>query len=636
MPIYYEPESMKGIQIMKFQLWLIRKQKFILLITTLLIAIALIAKYSFKMALSYNLAMAVAAIIAIVPIAIDAYQSLRFKIISIELLVTIAVVGAFIIGEYDEAAIVTFLFLFGNFLEQKTIMKTRQSILDLNKIVPKTALVYQKDGSTKETKIEQIKQNDVLLIKSGDALPVDGQVVAGQGYLNEAAITGESDAVAKKTNDQVTSGTTLTDGFLQVKATKVGPQTTFAKILDLVEDAEDTKSHTEKFIDHFAKYYTPAVLVIAIITWIITANFRLAITLLVLSCPGALVIGVPVSNAAGIGNGAKHGVLIKGGEAMNTFAKVDTIAFDKTGTLTTGNPTVVTTKIYTKQVEAALAKAACIESATNHPLAHAITKYVSQKQIDYQNLSLTNLKVERGAGVSAQVDNTHVLIGNEVLIKNHRIKLTVNQKKTIATMQTNGSTVIILAIDQQLAMILGVSDQIRPEVPAQLKWLQEQAHLKLIMLTGDNSANAQIIAQQASIADVRANLLPAQKAEIIKNLQKNGYKVAFVGDGINDSPSIASADIGMAMGNSTDIAMKTSDIVLLQNDFRKLTYAYRLAKKVIANNYENIIIAIGTVVFLLIGLIFGFIYMASGMLVHEFSILVVIFNAMRLNYFGKN
>ncbi|MCT3371049.1 cation-transporting P-type ATPase, partial [Lacticaseibacillus paracasei] len=324
---------------MKFQRYINQHTSQITLITAILIGVGLLGKVV-DSDMVYTVSFIAASIISAVPIVLRAVSALRFKTISIELLVSIAVIGAFIIGEYNESAIVTFLFLFGTFLEDKTLAKTRHSIKNLTEMAPTTAMVVDDDGNTEETDVDFVDVDDVVLVKAGGQIPVDGEIVDGFGHINEASITGESKLVTKGTGDQVFSGTILDNGTLKVRATKVGDDTTFGKIVELVEDAQDTKSPAEKFIDKFATYYTPAVLIIALIVGLITKDFRLAITVLVLGCPGALVIGAPVSNVAGIGNGAKNGVLIKGGEVMNTFANVDTLVFDKTGTLTEGKTAV--------------------------------------------------------------------------------------------------------------------------------------------------------------------------------------------------------------------------------------------------------------------------------------------------------
>ncbi|WP_461227370.1 heavy metal translocating P-type ATPase [Lacticaseibacillus suihuaensis] len=617
---------------MKFQKWLQDHSQHITWLSAALIVLGYAGKFT-HVGWLYAWALAIASLIAVVPIAVHAFQALKVKVVSIELLVTIAVIGAFVIGEYNESAIVTFLFLFGNFLEQKTLSKTRESIRSLTDMAPTTAQVLQADGTTEDTDVDDVEVGDVVVVKTGAAIPVDGVVVDGSGYADEAAVTGESRAVRKTNGEQVFSGTILSDGALNVRATKVGDDTTFAKIVELVEDAQDTKSHAEKFIDRFAQYYTPAVLLIALVVGLISQDFKLAITVLVLGCPGALVIGAPVSNVAGIGNGAKRGILVKGGEAMDQFAKIDTFVFDKTGTLTKGETAVSDVVVFTGTKDDLLAKAAALESLSDHPLGRAVIAEATRRKLNL-NLELADHQTIRGQGVTAKVAGVDVCAGNEKLLAAHHVALTPEQQAAVHKLQQTGSSLIIVAVAGVVAGLIGVSDIVRPEAKAALAALKKAGAKHLVMLTGDNQVTADYVAQTLGVDEVHAELMPDQKVEFVKQFQAAGQRVAFVGDGINDSPSLATADIGIAMGSGTDVAIETSDVVLMQSSFKALVHAYRLAKKTVLNTRENVTIAILVVAFLLLGLVAGFIYMASGMFVHEASILVVIFNAMRLINFG--
>ncbi|GAB1228330.1 heavy metal translocating P-type ATPase [Lactiplantibacillus plantarum] len=613
---------------MKFQLFLTKHTNQITLVTGILIVLGMLSKYLLQFTLGYQVILAVASIIAVIPIAVRAWSALRNKVFSIELLVSIAVIGAFIIGEFNESAIVTFLFLFGSYLESKTLQKTRTAIKGLTDMSPTTATLVTDDG-TEEVDVDDVDEGDVVLVKTGSQIPVDGIVVEGNGYLNEASITGEARQINKQLKDSVYSGTMVENGYLKIKATQVGDDTTFAKIIELVEEAQDTKSKAEKFIDRFAQYYTPAVLVLAVLVFAFSRDFRLAITVLVLGCPGALVIGAPVSNVAGIGNGAKRGILIKGGEVVDAFAKVDTLVFDKTGTLTEGNTAVTTMHTYTNNADNQLALAAAIEGVSDHPLGQAIVSYADQQSAGISPV-LDDTETVKGQGICAQVGQQEVVIGNQKMLTAHNIKLNPTQLKDLNGLQAGGQSTVIMAVDGQVQLIFGIADTIRPGVKDSLAALKAQGIKKLVMLTGDNELTAQAVANELNLDEVHANLLPEEKVEYVKKLKAAGNTVAFIGDGINDSPSIANADIGIAMGSGTDVAIDTSDVVLMQSSFPALVHAHGLAKKTVLNTRENIFIAIATVAFLLIGLIFGYIYMASGMFVHEASILVVIFNAMRL------
>lgn len=595
-------------------------------ITGLLIIFASIAKFIFTWSLGYQIALIIASIIGVLPIFLQAYQALRVRVLSIDLLVTIAVFGAFLIGEYNESAIVTFLFLFGSFLEQKTLEKTRTAIQSLTKMAPKSALKITADGENESVEIDDIAKDDRLLVKTGAQVPVDGTIYEGEGYLNEASVTGESQQSKKTQGDDVFAGTFLDNGTLKIKTKRIGEDTTFGKIIELVEEAQDSKSSAERFIDKFAKYYTPAVLILSLIVGILSQNVRLAITILVLGCPGALVIGVPVSNVAGIGSGAKSGILIKGGEVIDGFSKVDTFVFDKTGTLTVGKPSVAAIRNYTDDPAESLKIAASVERESDHPLGQAILDYASLSNY----LSVTQTNVIKGQGIAATLADKNVLVGNQSLMTENNVELTEKMQSDIHKLQTSGNSLVMVAIDGQLSLLIGIKDQVRPGVKETLVHLKQMGIKELIMLTGDNQETAETIAQELEITRVYGNLLPENKADYIRQLQNEGHQTAFVGDGVNDSPSLALSDIGIAMGGGTEVAIETSDIVLMQSSFEKLADAYHLTKKTFYNMQENILIALGTVLLLLLGLIFGYIYMASGMFVHELSILVVIFNGMRL------
>lgn len=615
---------------MRIQLKIMKAKNQIAIVSGVLIVLAFFSKFLLKWQPGYAGGMLVASVLGFLPIAIQAFQALKVKVVSIDLLVTIAVVGAFVIGEYNESAIVTFLFLFGSLLEQKTLEKTRSAISELTKMAPASALLLV-DGEAEKVDIDDVDEGDLLLVKTGAQVPVDGVITEGSGHLNEASVTGESKMVKKTVGDQVFAGTILENGTLKVTAEKVGEDTTFGKIIELVEEAQDAKSGAERFIDKFAKYYTPLVLLLALVVGVVSRDLRLAITILVLGCPGALVIGVPVSNVAGIGNGAKNGVLLKGGEVMDTFSKVDTFVFDKTGTLTYGKPEVSVVKTYGTASPELLAAVAAIEKESDHPLGQAIiAKIGGTKQ-----LAVSQTEVVKGMGIKAQVGAVAYLIGNQALMTRFAVDLSESVQQDITALQQAGNSLVFVAAAGELQLLYGIKDQVRQEAKPNLQRLRQMGAKHLVMLTGDNQGTADLVGEELGLDIVKGGLLPEEKSAFVKQLQAEGNQVAFVGDGVNDSPSIALADIGIAMGSGTDVAVETSDVVLMRSGFDQLVHAYGLTKKTVLNMKENIAIAVGTVIFLLIGLIFGYIYMASGMLVHEFSILVVVVNGMRLLTYGR-
>ncbi|WGI19082.1 heavy metal translocating P-type ATPase [Latilactobacillus sakei] len=571
----------------------------------------------------------VASVLGVAPILMQAYQALKVKVVSIDLLVTIAVIGAFVIGEYNESAIVTFLFLFGSYLEQRTLKKTRESIRSLSEMAPQTAQVVADDGAVTAVDVDDVVIGDHVLVKAGGQVPVDGTVIMGSAFVNEASITGEAQLVKKEVGASVYSGAIVDNGTLTVVANQVGDDTTFAQIVELVEEAQDSKSPAEKFIDRFATYYTPAVLVLALVVGLITRDFKLAITILVLGCPGALVIGAPVSIVAGIGNGAKNGVLIKGGEVVNTMAGIDTMVFDKTGTLTKGETAVAQVVNYATDEATVLKLAAAVEKQSDHPLALAVVSYAQQQGLTALPI-VSHIETLKGLGVKAQVGEQLVRIGRAQLLTDAGIIIDGQQRAAIEASQRAGQSTVLVAINQTLALIIGIADTVKPEAKAALARLRKAGVKNLVMLTGDNEQTAAAVAREVGITEFHANLLPAEKVDYLKRYQAKGQKVAFIGDGINDSPSLALADIGIAMGSGTDVAIETSDIVLMQSTLSEVVYADYLTKATAHNTVQNIVIAVGTVALLLLGLILGYVQMSSGMLVHEISILVVILNAMRL------
>ncbi|MBI1695633.1 heavy metal translocating P-type ATPase [Lactobacillus crispatus] len=613
----------------KVQRFFIKYKKQILLLNTILLLLAEGSKWLLHLNLPYQLLMLVVGIIGVIPIVLTAISSIKVKLISIDVLVSLAVLGAFIIGEFNEAAIVTWLFMLGDFLEEVTLKKTRSAISDLTKIAPTTALVMQDDGSTKEEDVDFIDPGTRILVKTGDQIPVDGKIVSGSGYLNEASINGESSLANKKIGNQVYAGTILEDGTLTIETIAAGEDTTFGKIIEMVEEAQDTKSHAEKLINRFSKYYTPAVLVIAIIVGLITRDLKLAITVMVLGCPGALIIGVPVSTVAGIGNGAKNGIIFKGSQVMDQTRKIDEIAFDKTGTLTVGHPEVSAIKILKGQRNEIIRLAAQIEQQSNHPLAQAIAK------LDNQASDVIKVETAKGKGLIATISGEKYYLGNQNLITENT-HLNQELLHTINHLSNLGNSIVVFAnADQSQLAVFGIKDQLRPEAKIALTRLKKLGVKKLVMLSGDNFKTAKQVAAELPIDEVYGEMLPADKAAFVKKEQEKGYHVAFIGDGINDSPALANADVAIAIGSGTDVAIDVSDIVLVKNDLRKVSYAIDLAKKTVLNMNENIAIALLTVLLLSIGLFAGYVEMASGMFIHEFSILVVILNGMRLIRFKQ-
>ncbi|MDG3062407.1 heavy metal translocating P-type ATPase [Lacticaseibacillus casei] len=561
-----------------------------------------------------------ASLVAGLPIAVNAWEALRYKQISIELLVTIALVGAVLIGEPVESAVVSFLFLFGDWLEQRSLAKTRSAIQGLAAAAPKTA--RRVDGST--VPVGQLAVGDQVRVLAGETVPADGKVIGGHANIVEAAITGEPDAKRKQAGATVYSGTQISDGTVDIEVEKTGYNTVYQQIIDLIEDAQDAQSPVATFIQKFARWYTPLVLVIALIVGLVSRDVRLAITILVLGCPGALVIGAPVSNVVGLGFGAKHGILIKGGDVATKLDQIDTVMFDKTGTLTQGKISVVTAQYWAADRANVAEMVAAVEAATAHPLGQALVAYLQPQTTK----TVEDVRVTRGVGVQAQVAGHTVSVGNQKILKQPQ---TLEQQEAIQAIVSGGASLVLATIDDKLVAAYGLRDQLRSDTATMLADLTASGK-KTIVLSGDSQAAVEHMMTDLPLSQTHGGLLPADKVSAIKAAQARGEKVMFVGDGINDGPALAQADVGVAMGSGMDVAIDTADVILTSSRLTNLGVLFNLAKRMNNNIKQNLVIAIGTVALLLSGLLVGLVDMASGMLFHEISILLVIANALRLRH----
>lgn len=572
----------------------------------------------------------IASILASLPIAIKAWQALRMRAFSIELLVTIAVIGALYLKEYTESSVVTFLFLFGAYLEARTLEKTRSSLKSLIEMAPQEATVVR-DNKEINVPVDDVEVGDRIIVRSGGKIAVDGIIISGKATINEAAITGESVPASKKESDKVFSGTIVDNGYIEMIAEKVGDDTTFAKIIELVEEAQESKSKAQRFLDKFANIYTPAIVIMSIVVYLITRELHLSITFLVIACPGALVIGAPVSNVAGIGNGAKNGVLIKGGDVMDRFSKVDTLVFDKTGTLTKGRPEVTDIKIFIDIEENKLLKlVAEAETISEHHLGQTIVREANLRKINLSN-EPENSQVIKGNGIIATVEGKKLVVGNRKLMELENIYIANDISEYAVGREKKGNTAIFAGVDGKIAGIFSIADQVRDDAKTALSQMRRSGIKKIIMLTGDNKHTAELVANELELDEFYAELLPQNKVEYVKKLKDEGRMVAMAGDGINDAPAIATADIGLAMGEGgTDVSMETADVVLMADKLMQFAHAFSLSKATIKNMKQNIFIAVAVVFVLLAGVLTKNVHLASGMFIHEASILVVILNAMRL------
>lgn len=572
-------------------------------------------------------------VIAGTPVFRKAIGALRYRIVGIDALVTIAVTGAVIIGEYWEAAAVTFLFMLGDYLESRTIEKTRSSIKALLDMVPDKARV-RRNGEETEINPEDVVKGDFVVVRPGEKIAVDGTIVEGSAYINQAAITGESIPVSRAVDETVFSGTIIESGYLVIRADRVGEETTFARIMQMVEDAQDKKAKTQKFLEKFSRYYTPAIILLSITLFLATKDAVLALTLLVIACPGALVISAPVSIVAGIGNGAKHGVLIKGGEIMEKLGTVKAVAFDKTGTLTAGKPSVTRVEPVGMSEDELLRIAAVGESYSEHPLGKAIIS-AATKKLGPISEPPEDAEILGGHGLRFNLDGTTYFIGNRKLFTDNGISVD-RHESYLQSEEKKGRTAVIVGTAEGVCGIISIADTVRPDARTLISGLESMGIKTTAMLTGDNRRAAEAIALETGIREVHSELLPEDKVRVLAELRERYGSVAMVGDGVNDAPALASSDVGIAVGGAgKDIAMETADVVLLSEGIKKLSYAVGLSRATVRNMKQNIAFALVVAGFLLAGVLAKTVTLSFGMLVHEVSVLLVILNAIRLLRYGE-
>ncbi|HBZ11408.1 MAG TPA: cadmium-translocating P-type ATPase [Bacillus bacterium] len=512
---------------------------------------------------------------------------------NIDTLMTIALIGAFGIGEWKEGTLVAILFGINEYLEGLGMNKARKSMETLLDAAPKKAIVL-KGGQEKVLPVGELKTDDIVLVKSGQKIPSDGVVVEGRSSVNEAAITGESMPVDKMTGEPVFGGSINNEGVLKVRITKSYDDSSLAKILHLVEEAQETKTPTEQFINKFAKYYTPLIMGVAAVVMVVPpffggdwgSWFYQGLAVLIVGCPCALIISSPIAIISGITRNARNGILVKGGVFLEQLGHIETVAFDKTGTLTKGEPHVE--KVISYYKEEFLIAAGSIERSSSHPLAKAVMKEVEKHGISLEEPA--DITTIPGQGVEAAVSGKLYRLGNEAIIPSAAIDEKI--QADIDQLKNAGYTLVAVSDDSRVLGLFGIADEIRPESKAVIQHLYKAGVKKAIMLTGDHEKTAKKVAEAVGLTDFHANLLPDQKVEKINDLIHE-RKTAMVGDGINDAPALAVADLGIAMGKGTDSAIETADIVLMQDHLGKLPSAIKIAKRVNAVIKLNISLALG-------------------------------------------
>ncbi|GAA0501492.1 heavy metal translocating P-type ATPase [Salinibacillus aidingensis] len=612
----------------------------LLMISTLLIFVGYLSKEEVGDHHLYTLLAFLGAIfISGYPLLKNGYKNLFRLDFDMNTLMAIAVTGAVIIGEWGEGAIVVILFAISEKLETFSMDKARDSIQSLMNLTPNHATV-RRNGEETELAVEDIRVHDTLLVKPGQKIAMDGIVTEGSSAVNQAAITGESVPVAKQPGDEVFAGTLNEEGFLEVEVTKTSEDTTLAKIIHLVEEAQSEKAPAQAFIDKFAKYYTPAIMAIALLVAVIPPLFGASwsdwiyqgLAVLVVGCPCALVVSTPVAIVTAIGTAARNGVLIKGGIYLEGIGALNAIAFDKTGTLTNGTPKVTDVQwLKDEDHRKHLAIIQSLESHSQHPLGQALVAYTENMGVS-EGIHIADFTSITGKGIKGQLENKTYWMGNAELaldIIQRGTADSVNQQ--IASLQEDGKTVMLYGDESDIIGIFAVRDEPRAESQSILKQIHNLDMSNTFMLTGDHEQTANAIAKEIGVKHTKAQLLPQEKLNFIKEYQKKYGKVGMVGDGINDAPALATADVGIAMGGAgTDTALETADLALMGDDLSKLPFTIRLSKRALSIIKQNISFAIGIKLVALLLVIPGWLTLWIAIFADMGATLLVTLNALRL------
>lgn len=558
---------------------------------------------------------------------------------SMESLMTIAIIGAAFIGEWAEGSIVVILFAISEALERFSMDKARQSIRSLMDIAPKEALI-RRNNVEQLVSVDKIDIDDIMIIKPGQKIAMDGLVINGHSSVNQAAITGESVPVEKQLDDEVFAGTLNEEGVLEVKVTKKVTDTTIAKIIHLVEEAQGERAPAQAFVDKFAKYYTPFIIIMALLIVVVPPLFfggdwnkwlYQGLSILVVGCPCSLVISTPVSIVSAIGNAAKNGVLVKGGVYLEEIGHLRAIAFDKTGTLTKGKP-VVTDFIATSSETDInyLSIISSLESLSQHPLASAILNEADKTNVDYKSIQIEDFQSITGKGLTGIHQNIRYYIGSPKLFSASVIEETA-VKVQYRQFQEQGKTAMYFGTDEQILGVIAVADEVRDSSAAVISELHKLSIEHTIMLTGDNTKTAESIGKQLGVTEIKGDLMPQEKLDSIKALRTTYNKVAMVGDGINDAPALAASTVGIAMGGAgTDTALETADVALMGDDLQKLPFIVRLSRQTLKVIKQNITFSLGIKLLALLLVIPGWLTLWIAIVADMGATLLVTLNGLRL------
>ena len=545
--------------------------------------------------------------------------------ISSALLISIAMIAAIFIGDLFAAGEVAFIMAIGAILEEKTVERAKKGLKKLINLAPQQGRRILADGKAEMVKAEEIKKNDILRILPGEKIPVDGEIIGGNTSIDQSVITGESLPVDKETGDSVFCGTINRFGSIDIKATKVGEDSSLQKLIRMVREAENNKAPMQRIVDKWASWLVPVALLIAVITYFAANDIVRAVTVLVVFCPCALVLATPTAIMAAIGQATKHGVIIKSGDALERMGKVDCIAFDKTGTLTHGNLIVSDVVSFDPALSEneLLHLTASVEALSEHPSAKAIVTYA--KEQNTAMLAINDFTMIPGKGVSANVGGDTILCGNMKWLEESNVRFDKPVSDALEQLREQGKATILVAKENKCIGVIALSDTLRENAKSMIQELHE-AHTEDVLLTGDHAQTAKYFAEQAGITSVHSELLPAQKVEEIQKLQQDGKNICMIGDGVNDAPALKTANVGVAMGSmGSDIAVEAADIALMGDDISKIPYLKRLSDATIKTIKFSITLSVAINFIAIILSILGVLTPTTGALVHNGgSVLVVL------------
>ena len=558
----------------------------------------------------------------------SAVQGIREGDFTADIPVSLATAAAIAIGQYSAAAVVAVLLLLGGLLEELVAARADRALDALARLLPDRVTV-RRDGKDLFLSPDEVVVGDLLIVRSGERIAVDGEVLFGAAAINQSAITGESVPAEKQAGDTVFAGTLNENGAIEVLATRVGTETTLGQIRRLVADAQEEKAPVERVLDRYAKLYTPAAIILGLLLWWWSGNVLQAITMLIVFCPCVIVLATPTALVASIGNAALRGSLVKKGAAVETLAHVDTVIFDKTGTLTSGELQLADVVPFDDVLETSLlGYAASAEKFSEHPVGRAIVRAAAGREIAVTDPESCELLT--GLGVKARTGGHAVLLGRPKLFSDMGITLPKTVLWEINARACEGMSVIVVMIDHTVSGLLVFEDTLREHAQETVAALN-QAGIRTVIVTGDNRETAARIAEATGISEMHAEMMPEEKVGIVKRFQEAGHRVAFVGDGVNDGPALATADVGVAMGNAgTDVAIETADVVLLSDDLLKLPQIIDTSRKALQTIRQNLVFAVGVLLFAVCLTVFNILTPVTGALLHELSSIPVIANSARL------